>query len=279
MACDALRAAQVPTALPADEQCKERAWLCIGIAETLKFTSVAESKRPSCVAARAALEEAYAQCILTPLVEEPRVGVLALWDPGTAQLAPSPVAVTPFLHSGLFDDPQQHATLRCTGCVYGDCPNSRRACFGDAITARTEANTRTVIEEAMSALEGADGNMRDIEVRVARARLARLGLSWPPRLPATIPDAAPSERMLHAPGWWCSAYLVLHNVGLCMQPNAIQLTWQWIYNVVCAGDPKQLVVLLKREESWALTQSCSHALTSQSYLSPLLCTRLSLWHV
>jgi hypothetical protein len=115
----------VPLALSQTDQCKPEARICVGVAETLKFRTVKESKKPASVAARVAIEQAYSHAVLSPLLfESSTTAVQQQWSP--SQRTSATTTIVPAVHSLLLDDPQQRATLACTGCCYCDLQNRRR---------------------------------------------------------------------------------------------------------------------------------------------------------
>ena len=66
---------------------------------------------------------------------------------------------------------------------------------------------------------------RSIDMRLAKARCQHLGIRWPPKQPPTFTS------YLHLHAFKAAAYLPMHNFGLCMLPNVMELVLQLIWEV------------------------------------------------
>ena len=141
------------------------------------------------------------------------------------------VEVYPGPHALDLDDPQQHATLACKAdaCIYCMTPNKFRSCFTHA-GARQErdlSTTHEIMQEAQAALDAAQGP-RDKDVSIAKAHAHHVGLKWPPALPGSV-NTHTRAPVYRTHPYKLSAFMRLHNVGLCVRPNSLQLTLQLIY--------------------------------------------------
>ena len=213
----------VPAHLPIEEQSKPRAWLTVGIAAKLTFDTPAIAKLPSSVVLRANCDEAYDEAVLLKLfaIAEGGVAVSQTWAPG--QEVAQQTIVYPAVHALLLDDPQMHTVLQTTSCCWCMQPNSRRACFSGKVAEREAGQMLAAVQQASEAVQQAEGP-RNLELRVAKARFRYLGLRWPPRLPVTFQ----SKTRLHP--YKVAAFASLHNLGLCVLPNLMELTLRLLYD-------------------------------------------------
>jgi len=207
--------------IPLEEQSKPRAWLTIGIAAKLSFETPTIAALQESVTLRANCEAAYDDAVLGELfrIGAGGVAVRQRWDADVEM----PTTVVAGVHALVLDNPQQAAVLGVTGCPYCIQPNRRRAFFGRAPDTRSKANMQPVLMAAHDTMQNARGP-RDLEMRVAKKNLARLGLRWPPKPPVTYLS------YLQIQPYHVSAYLNLHNLGLCMRPNTAQLILQFLFD-------------------------------------------------
>ena len=209
--------------IPLEEQSKPQAWLTIGIAAKLSFETPTIASLPESVTLRANCEAAYDDAVLGELFKLGAGGVAVrqrwAWDVDVEV----PTTVVAGVHALVLDNPQQAAVLGVTGCPYCMQPNRRRACFRDAADSRSKATVQPALMDALDAMQHARGP-RDLELRIAKKLLSHLGVRWPPKLPITYLSH------LNIQPYHVSAYLILHNVGLCMLPNTAQLTMQLLFD-------------------------------------------------
>jgi hypothetical protein len=207
--------------IPLEEQSKPRAWLTIGIAAKLSFETPTIAASRESVTLRANCEAAFDDAVLGELfrIGAGGVAVRQRWDADVEV----PTTVVAGVHALVLDNPQQAAVLGVTGCPYCIQPNRRRAFFGRAPDTRSKANMQPVLMAAHDAMQNARGP-RDLELRVAKKNLAWLGLRWPPKPPVTYLS------YLQIQPYHVSAYLNLHNLGLCMRPNTAQLIMQFLFD-------------------------------------------------
>ena len=207
--------------IPLEEQSKPRAWLTIGIAAKLSFETPTIAALQESVTLRANCEAAYDDAVLGELfrIGAGGVAVRQRWDADVEM----PTTVVAGVHALVLDNPQQAAVLGVTGCPYCIQSNRRRAFFGRAPDTRSKANMQPVLMAAHDTMQNARGP-RDLEMRVAKKNLARLGLRWPPKPPVTYLS------YLQIQPYHVSAYLNLHNLGLCMRPNTAQLIMQFLFD-------------------------------------------------
>ena len=202
-----------------EEQSKPRSWHVVLVAET----QTGESPESN-----AALDEACCNLLFAPLSklhESSLPGVNVCWD--SKQQALERTVLLPQVHSLLMDDPQQHTTLNVSGCAYCDQPNSIRSSASFRKSNRTEAIMGPIIDTGLQVIED-NLSTRSKEYRVAKAHTLYHGLSWPPRHPPT------SDPMLTASGtYWVSGFMALHNIGLCLIPDTVQLCVQLIFLLAC----------------------------------------------
>lgn len=154
--------------------------------------------------------------------------------------------IYPGLHAAILDDPQAREVLGCTGCYWCLQPNRHRACFSHHCVERTRGCTLDPIVHAMELVESG-ASSRGIEVRLAKARLRCLGIRWPPKLPPTF------SSYLDVHAFKSAAYLVLHNFGLCMLPNVMELTLQFIWDAL--GDAAFDRWLVRGDKWWVANVS------------------------
>jgi hypothetical protein len=172
--------------IPLEEQSKPRAWLTIGIAAKLSFETSTIAALQESVTLRANCEAAYDDAVLGELfrIGAGGVAVRQRWDADVEM----PTMVVTGIHALVLDNPQQAAVLGVTGCPYCIHSNRWRAFFGRAPDTRSKASMQPVLMAAHDAMQNARGP-RDLEMRVAKKNLARLGLRWPPK-PQQHPDGS-----------------------------------------------------------------------------------------
>ena len=228
----------VPCHIPLSERSKPASWITVMVAETVSGQSSSVN---------AAMEKAYFDKLFERLRQLRQVGlkVEACWH--TDAPDPMPVMLLPALHALVEDDPQQKATCCCSGCVWCTQPNAIAASSTHPRCERTEANTRVTIEQALAAVESGQSS-RSRDVRAAKASVEYIGVRWPPRVPYTFtPDPAPGLGMLQrdddptlgglttSGAFWVQNYATLHNVGLCMIPDCMQIAVQLTFDSAVGG--------------------------------------------
>ena len=234
-----------------DDQCNPANWLCVGVAGVLRYPTVRERELPSSVRARASLEDEYTAASVGKLLAagEQTVEVMQSW--AGHQRKPAVAQLIPALHKWLLDDPQQHASLAVVGCAFCMQRNARRACRSESVADRTVINSCLPVDEALEILE-LHPSSHDVEHRVAKAKLRQLGLPWPPRRNPVL-DAPVKTHPFRV-----SAFMPMHNFGLCVAPDCMQMALNVIYHKVFGSDPIAWTRWLRAADEYARAEFASY---------------------
>ena len=216
--------------LPTDEQCKPDNWIVVLVGETQKGASKESNT---------ALDHAYFNTLFDGLCTAHERGVIAYqcWAANKRRLTRT--VVLPSLHSLLEDDPQQKKTMCVSGCCFCVQPNNIRCSICHLASKRTEGSMTAVIEDGIeqeTARQAGDVTTRTRSYRLAKAHAQYMGLSWPPQRPPTFGKA----NLTASGAYWLQNYLWLHNVGLCLFPDSMQLALQLIFLAWSANWPQSM---------------------------------------